>query len=795
MNRAIHLGISIAALGGLALVPAPGNLRAADAPDFLFQSTPVRLDPFAESPLRLNPPTFRWPAANEAGAVFRLELSRTSDFKGARAEMVRDLFFRPLEPLAPGRWYWRVKREGPGSGPWIGTESFVIGDNLPRWPMAPWSEWLARIPAAHPHIYVTAEEVPALRARAAALHGELAPWQEETRKALAADFSLATWQARVPPGADPFGEESPARKELRWAAKGAASAASRPALDGAWLWLVTRDPWLLERVKARALLIATFDPEGFISERNTGRDLGNVDFGNSTLVHDLGVIYDLMHDEFSPGERARLRAAIAARAAPIFAKMRRSPLELMRAHAWQHGFVDALVGALAIYRDEPRAGEWVELGLKSFVAFYPWYGGDDGGSQEGPRYFHGAAMLASLNTLDIFRSAFGLRLEEWNPWFRNNPWFLLYSYPPGGLQTQLGDSNPGQYDEGDDRRTPGGKARLAAMRMAELYDNGYMAAYAAGLPWNRSNYSLSEFLRWSAPGTVAPQSLDDLPAARLFADVGTVFTHSRLSRPEEDVRLIFHASPYGGQGHAHADQNSFHLIAYNEHLLLDSGYYTPTGDPHREEWSVRTKAHNTILVDGAGQKWGGMEGYATVDRFEQNDGWVYFVGHAATAYRETPLKRFDRHVVWLKGTDVQTYVIVDDLATAGGEARRFDWLLHAANKMAVDPGSQTVLVTGGKGEARVSFLVPSDLTFHQDDQFTVPAVYWRRGKNYPLPNQWHLKATAKPAGAREFVTVIQVSKRGVGKPAVRALAHGVETAGWRVSLPDKASRLLIEKLP
>ena len=74
--------------------------------------------------------------------------------------------------------------------------------------------------------------------------------------------------------------------------------------------------------------------------------------------------------------------------------------------------------------------------------------------------------------------------------------------------------------------------------------------------------------------------------------------HSRLADPEESVRFIFHASPYGGQGHAHADQNSFHVIAYNEHLLLDSGWYTPTGDPHREEWYVRTMAHNTLLVDG-----------------------------------------------------------------------------------------------------------------------------------------------------------------------------------------------------
>ena len=475
--------------------------------------------------------------------------------------------------------------------------------------------------------------------------------------------------------------------------------------------------------------------------------------------------------------------------------MHRAPLELMRAHAWQHGFIDALVGALAIYRDEPRAEAWVELGFKSFVALYPWYGGDDGGSQEGPRYFHGAAMLASLNTLDVFRSAFGLKREDHNPWFRNNPYFLLYSYPPDSLQTQLGDSNSGHYDEGDDRRTPGGKARIAAHRMAELYGNGHLTAYAASLPDNRSNYTFSEFLRWSLPELHPPLPLKDLPDARLFADVGTVFTHSRLAEPEENVRLIFHASPYGGQGHAHADQNSFHIIAYNEHLLLDSGYYTPTGDPHREQWYVRTMAHNTILVDGAGQQWGGTTGYGRVTHFEQRDDWVYFTGDAAPAYRETPLDRFDRHIVWLKGGAVETYVIIDDLVAAQGQARRFDWLLHATNEMKIDATTRTVQVAGEKGTATVQFLEPAQLTFSQTDQFNVPAVYWRRGKNFPLPNQWHLTAAAEPSPRAHFVTVVQVSKPGVSKTKARAIDGGVETAGWRVRLTEGERRLQIERIP
>jgi hypothetical protein len=42
--------------------------------------------------------------------------------------------------------------------------------------------------------------------------------------------------------------------------------------------------------------------------------------------------------------------------------------------------------------------------------------------------------------------------------------------------------------------------------------------------------------------------------------------------------------------------------------------------------------------------------------------------------------------------------------------------------------------------------------------------------------------------------VLQISKRGVSKPAVHAVSGGVETAGWRVRLPEDARRLQIETI-
>jgi hypothetical protein len=265
------------------------------------QSKPVRLDPFAASPLQLNPPTFRWPAKDDEGTVFRLEFSRDATFKDARTEIVSDLFFRPLEPFAPGQWYWRVRADGPAAKDWVGPESFTISSDLPRWPIAPWSDWVARLPDSHPRIYLRAADLPAFKENARRLGPGLERWREKTRKRLLEPFSLESFESQVADDVDPLGPESQERKKRVWASKAASIAASQPAVDGAWLWLATGEPWLLEAVRKRAALVASFDPAGFITDGNTGRDRANVDFGNALLVHDLAVIYDLLYAELTSG--------------------------------------------------------------------------------------------------------------------------------------------------------------------------------------------------------------------------------------------------------------------------------------------------------------------------------------------------------------------------------------------------------------------------------------------------------------------------------------------------------------
>jgi hypothetical protein len=266
-----------------------------------------------------------------------------------------------------------------------------------------------------------------------------------------------------------------------------------------------------------------------------------------------------------------------------------------------------------------------------------------------------------------------------------------------------------------------------------------------------------------------------------------VFMHSNLARAEENVRLEFRSSPYGSTGHSHSDQNSFHVIAFNEPLLLDTGYYTAAGDRHHAGWARHTKAHNAILVDGLGQgreDGNGPRFGGEITQFEQNDAWVYAAGNAAEAYGDVPLARFDRHLVWLRGKDVQTYVIIDDLAAADGKAHRFDWLLHAAREMRLDAAAGRVLVTGAKAEARVSLFAPGPLKMSQNDRFDPPPENWRPDRKSNMPNQWHLTVSAPPVPALRHVAVIQVGKPGFTPAEVAAADAGARVGRWTVRIAN-----------
>ncbi|MCP5110885.1 MAG: DUF4962 domain-containing protein, partial [bacterium] len=327
-------------------------LLAAFGPEFILQNTPERGEPFEHSPLKVNPPTFRWVLV-EGATGYELDLAQSPELTGARQAVAENTFWRSVEPLETGRWWWRVRaiREGKTPQPWSSVETFVIDEELPRWRIPEWKELLARVPATHPRIYLRQEEIGEYRAKASGpLRAGIAEWAKRMEPHIGKRWSVDDYAAEVPESSSGLGTRELENKR-RWAAKAAGNGLMRPVSDLCWLWLATSEEVFATEVRRRVLLAADLDPEGFLSHRNS-------DFGNAAVVSNSALAYDMLYDRFSETERAAIRRMLVARAAPIFENMRSASQSLVRAHGWQHVYLDGMAAALALHGEEPIAEEW-----------------------------------------------------------------------------------------------------------------------------------------------------------------------------------------------------------------------------------------------------------------------------------------------------------------------------------------------------------------------------------------------------------------------------------------------------
>ena len=361
-----------------ALAAAAALLAGAPAARTPLQDSVEWPEPTSITPLRVNPPTFRWPAAANARS-FELQFSRSQDFRNAAEARADADFYRPLKRFDAGVWYWRVRV---AEGQWSAPESFTINADLPVWELPEWQQLLDRIPKGRPRILLRPEEVAAYRARAAGPQREMVrQWAASLQRQLGSAF-----ETRRAPGeqADESGDarEGALRRQkvATWDAKAGSHRLMDSVAEMSWMWMLTGEEKYADEVRRRVLAASRLDPEKDLSDRTS-------DFANANIVAQSAIAYDMLHERFSESERAQIRAMLLARAEPIIRKIERSPRKLFAAHGWQRAYAEGLMGALALYGEEPAAARWVETGLKTFVALYPWYGGRDGGSAEGTNYY------------------------------------------------------------------------------------------------------------------------------------------------------------------------------------------------------------------------------------------------------------------------------------------------------------------------------------------------------------------------------------------------------------------------
>lgn len=195
---------------------------------------------------------------------------------------------------------------------------------------------------------------------------------------------------------------------------------------------------------------------------------------------------------------------------------------------------------------------------------------------------------------------------------------------------------------------------------------------------------------------------------------------------EADGRaFVFRAGPAAGW-HTHGDNNSFILDAYGERLIVDTGT-APYSHPSHGTWDLESASHNTLIVDGRGQKeWkyyrsadGRQESRyrrlanddkpiltaGAISHFADREGYCYFVGDATSCYRNT--ERFHRHVVYF---DNGPFLIYDDIAS--NDFAAFEIRLHTMaetddDKIVVD--GNVARVVRPKAELAATVIAPADV--------------------------------------------------------------------------------------
>ncbi|MGE0454501.1 MAG: heparinase II/III family protein [Vicinamibacteria bacterium] len=479
----------------------------------------------------------------------------------------------------------------------------------------------------HPRVFVTKAGLEALRARARTTHRAL--WAEVLA-------NLAATKGAPPPPPGP---------QARRSQNNVAFAIAEASLA----YAVEQKPEYLAAARAWTLAAIDYEPWGYTYNKP------NTDLAAGHLLYAIGWAYDLLYDELSAPERARIRASLERHAALVHDAFAPQPGRKLR-FTQNHDFIPTAglgVAALALMGESRDAPRWAALARahqhRAGQLLSP-----DGYYYEGFEYWIFSTPWL-VHFLDAWEHATGESL--WGrEVFRNWKTLLAHALLPDGQNVfDFGDIWEGPLTRakagGDYARAyPGGTLQSNYNVMyrvaARLQDPEAQAIAERYAGFGHTNLEEYWTLLWRDPALkAAPMSA--FPLQHHFEDMGVFY--ARTSWERDALAFAFKAGPPEGHrvarllpklpewsldsGHAHPDAGSFILWAHGRYLTGDTGY---AGLP-------AARNHNTVTFAGIGQ---GVEGehdvwrgapYATFDGIrirgiERDGAGVVIEAELAAAY-------------------------------------------------------------------------------------------------------------------------------------------------------------------
>ena len=371
----------------------------------------------------------------------------------------------------------------------------------------------------------------------------------------------------------------------------------------------------------------------------------------------VSVFYGLQAiDEFSPAARILMLSSVVEHAQYLMLFHRRD------ANNWAMGEVSALGIIGCAWPEFDDAGGWREysqeqLGQLMNMVVYP-----DGAETELTAMYHRGVTEAFDDYVRTFRQ-FGDQVPDSLEVDVKRMWtYLAYTLRPDGTTPENNDS---------DRRNIREKLKAAA----ELHDRPDWEYIATnGKDGNKPRIGPSITFPWA--GHAIMRNGWDADAQWSFFDAG----------------------PFG-TAHQHYDELHLSIDAFGRALLVDAGRFSYTNGPFRD-YFVSTAAHNTILIDGAGQN-------RTPDRAERP---MAGGDYGSTNDFDYARGVFDAGYQGVKGRAVHTrtvvyvhdafWIVADRIETDRARAVKALWHFAPDCSVTVDKNSVASHDTG-KGNLRI----------------------------------------------------------------------------------------------
>ena len=748
-----------------------------------------------------NPPSLLWPAGGEGVTGYRVELSPSPEFPAERTLVSRQPWavWALHEPLAAGRYWWRVTTFAEGRDPQCSQAcEFVVTDSVRRFATPTGDELVRRVAAqSHPRLYVTGDHLAELCRRAAS-NPEAREFLTRSRAKIDMEpVPVAPTRPRDTTGMSPFQK----RSLINFMYHKFGEVVTQPIVDFSLAWLLTGDEAWRTAVVCHARHVAALPVDS---------DATSEDFNRSAIMYGLAFGYDTACERMTPDERAAVLEAIRVRGERFFRQyVRDFECHSMDNHVWQHTFRNFFFTALATLGDLPEAERWLRYCYEVWCGRFPILGGDDGGWHDGSSYMQ-ANLVTFIYVPFVLTRLTGVDFFDL-PWYDNLPSFLVYSFPKDSYATGFGDdyekmTSPTQLYMG----FADALARETGSGLARWYADRLIGPDPTTL-YRSKGFTLYRILTDKPVDCVAPEA----PArntSRFYPDAGFSLMHTDPADASDDLMAAFFALPFGSTGHAHAAHNGFTINYGGRQLFGGTGYYSNFNDRHTL-LHYRTRGHNTILADGLAQVIG-ENGYGWLARFADTEALTYTLGDASHAYdsirtpfwidrmqksgveytRENGLgdpgvTRFRRHFLFLRPDVI---VIYDELAAR--EPVTWSWLLHSHHRL-TRCGDSAVAASNGVADGRMDLFSTGDLELTLTDRFFSPAINWKKrtgpdGRVQEYVNQWHSAfTTPEKHAAQRFLAIFRITPDGGRTVRLKRLSDGSFRVGaWTVRAELDASR-------